>query len=127
MSTPSLESMGRIAPDAKPSHVGVPLPTASWLIPPAPLDRGSQRSSRVDVVKRDRGDYGRTVSVDGGNTTLLMSEDTARLVAAALLAAADWDPEAALLRRADEILHPPAPEEEEPGEPIDEPEGCESG
>lgn len=110
-------SMGRIAPDAKPSHVAMPMPIANWLIPPAPLYKGSQRSARVDVGKRIRGDYGPTVNLDVEGTTLLMSEDTARNVAAALLAAADWEPEAAFLRRADEILHPPADTEPEGTEP----------
>jgi len=124
MNQPSFESMGRIAPDSRPSHIAVPLPTASWFIKPAPLDKGSQPSRRVDVRKDVRGDYGRTVTVEvtGSDVALLMSEDTARQVAAALLAAADWDPEAALLRRADEILHPPEPEESS----VDRPDGGES-
>lgn len=101
-------SMGRIAPDAKPSHVSVPMPTAAWLIKPSPLDKGSLNSKRVEVEKAARGDYGLTVMlrVDGSQVTLMMSEDTTRELAAALLAAADWEPEAAFVRRADEILHP---------------------
>lgn len=121
MSTADYE-FGRIAPDAKPDHVAVPMPDAKWRIKPRLLSESAQCSRGVEVHKAVRGDYGSTVSldIDGGNVTLLMSEDTARRVAAALLAAADWDPEAALLRRADEILHPDAPEEpdeDDGGEP----------
>jgi hypothetical protein len=118
MTEPAFASMGRIAPDIKAAEVYVPMPKASWKIKPRALDRGNQDSRRVEVEKQIRPDYGRTVhlDVDGSTVTLMMSEDTARQLAAALLAAADWDPEAALLRRADEILNPPQPEEPEGGE-----------